>query len=57
MGGQYNRVFYKTPHLSLRRMILRFDDFTRPLLGHGIDLFLSCVPKLEQLTVHGTMIG
>jgi hypothetical protein len=57
MGGQYNRVFYKTPHLSLRRMILRFDDFTRPLLGHGIDLYLSCVPKLEQLTVHGTMIG
>jgi hypothetical protein len=45
---------YIEPHHNLKRMIIKFQSLIKPLFDCSIDLYLSCVPYLEQFTVHET---
>lgn len=47
-----NKPMTKKPHSNLRRMVIDFWCPATPLNDYNIDDYLSCVPNLEQFSIH-----
>jgi hypothetical protein len=52
MLNQHEEVYQITPHLNLKRMIIKFQSLVKSISDCAMNHYLSYVPNLEQLNIH-----